>query len=382
MKADKQPLTAVSQFMTRSHGQGKINLELLTRLLDRGRRVEAVASWLEEDVAKHPHMTWQRINVPHRVPTNWLRCETFRRRAQFLLRNKERIEINNGAAVVAPSIVNIAMFVHSAWLASPWHPRHTGTMRGRFQAAFNAHQSQLEKRAFGKARWVVALSDEVRREIIEHCGIQPEHVVTIPPGVDAEQFQPLGSGAPNALRTACGLADRDDRSLAIFVGEIRSSRKNLDLVLNALVNQPELVLAVVGSDVGSPYPAMTKRLGIADRVFFLGQRNDVATLMPGADFFVFPTHYEPFGIVITEAMACGLPVITTRQAGGACVIEHGQQGWLLEDGSDSEGLDAALTELTDPQRRSEWGASARTRAESLTWEKMADRYEELLATHD
>lgn len=372
------PLTVVSQHLTRGHGQGKLNLELLLGLTRRGRCVEAISSWLDQD-AIAAGVRWSRAPTPRGLPTNWARCEFFRRRAQRRLRGTAPIGINNGAAVVLPSRINVANFVHTAWLRSAWHPRRGRGAYGQFQAAFNHHQSGLERRAFALAEVVVAVSEAVRREVIEHCGVPPERVVSIPPGVEAERFRPLADGEPNLLRGELRLAPGDDRLLAAFVGEIRSNRKNLDLVLRMVKARPDVLLAVIGDTTGSPYPRIAHEEGVADRVRFLGVRADVPRLLAGADVFVFPTHYEPFGLVVTEAMACGLPAVVTRCAGSATMVEHGRSGWLLEDGADLDGLVAAIDAYADPSRRSEAGRAAREAACAWTWDRMTDAYERLLA---
>ncbi|MGL4514108.1 MAG: glycosyltransferase family 4 protein [Lacipirellulaceae bacterium] len=373
-----RPLVAVSQHLTRNHGQGKINLELLLRLARRGWPIDAVCSWLEPCATTDPMVRWRRVFVPKRAPTNWLRCELFRHQAQRATRGGAPVALNNGAAAVVPSLLNVAMFVHSAWVRDANGPRWSASPRAALQAAFSAHQSRLEKRAFRVAEHVVALSDRVRSELVEHCGIDQDRVTVIPPGVDADAFRPIDECEENELRRACRLPAKDDRPLALFVGEIRSARKNLDLVLESLVGQPDWLLAVLGSATGSPYPAMAQRLGIADRVIFLGHQDDVPTLMRGGDLFVFPTHYEPFGLVVTEAMSSGLPVVVTAQAGAACVVQHGRDGWVLADGSDRAGLDAAFTEASDPEHRRTIGRQARGSAELHTWDDMTDAYERLL----
>lgn len=372
-------LLAISQYMTRTHGQGKINLELLYALRRRGHSVGAVASWADEDAMREAAITLHRVPVSPRLPTNWLRGDRFMRKAKTLLRTLGEATINNGAAVLTPSRINIAMFVHSAWYESPWHPRFGGRWHGRYQGLYNKVQARYEREAFAMSEHVVALSQVVKDELVQYCGIDAQKISVIPPGVDAERFRPRRADEPNQLRAACGLPDAPEPMLAIFVGEIRSSRKNLDLVLRAVVESPGLRLAVVGATAGSVYPEMAQRLGVGGRVHFLGQRADVAELMRGADVFVFPTHYEPFGIVVTEAMASGLPVITTRQAGAACVVEHGREGYLLDDGDDLQGLLAGLDDLADPKQRERVGHAARQRAASLTWDAMAEQYERLLA---
>src|SRR5260370_25449043 len=108
--------------------------------------------------------------------------------------------------------------------------------------------------------------------------------------------------------------------MAIFAGDLKTSRKNLDTVLNAIRMLPSVHLAVAGGVDGSPYLALAERLGVPDRVHFLGRVSAMPLLMKSADCFIFPSRYDPLGLVILEAMATGLPVITSASAGGARLL--------------------------------------------------------------
>src|SRR5690606_25250574 len=103
--------------------------------------------------------------------------------------------------------------------------------------------------------------------------------------------------------------------LALFVGDIQSSIKNLDAGLAALVQVPGLHLAVAGRIGTSPYPAMAEGLGVQDRVHFLDFRSDIADLMRAADFFVLVSRRDSCPLVLIEAVSSGLPVVTARTVG-------------------------------------------------------------------
>jgi glycosyltransferase involved in cell wall biosynthesis len=163
----------------------------------------------------------------------------------------------------------------------------------------------------------------------------------------------------------------------MFAGDIRLARKNLDTVLQALVQVPDLHLAVVGVTDGSPYPQLAKSLGLNDRVHFLGFRRDVPDLMKVVDFFVFPSRYEPFGLVVTEAMATGLPVITASCTGAAPLVTP-EAGIVLPDPDDAEALAEAMQKLSlNPELRTKMGQAARAIALQHTWKNVAQEYLDL-----
>jgi glycosyltransferase involved in cell wall biosynthesis len=158
------------------------------------------------------------------------------------------------------------------------------------------------------------------------------------------------------------------------VGEIQSTRKNLDTVLRALTEVPRLHLAVVGRDQESPYPQMATELGISDRVHFMGYRTDVPDLMRAVDLFVFPSRYEACSLVLLEAMASGLPIITTQTAGGAELVED-SFGRTLPDPNDEQALAEALASLIEtPSLINQMSREARSTAQKHTWQRMSEEY--------
>src|SRR5207237_4568609 len=127
------------------------------------------------------------------------------------------------------------------------------------------------------------------------------------------------------------------KPLALFAGGIRNSLRNLESVLRALVSVAELHLAVAGDTRHSPYPALAAKLGVSDRVHFVGFRRDVPDLMRAADFFVYPSRYEACSLVLLEAMSSGLPIITAISAGGSELLTPACS-WVLSDPHDVAGL--------------------------------------------
>ena len=239
-------------------------------------------------------------------------------------------------------------------------------MRG-ISGLYTSRNTTGERRAYAAADIVVAPSRKIVGDLAS-IGVPESKVRVIYNGVDPTEFTP-GSGD----RSAVGLPS-DAATIAVFAGDIRTPRKNLDSVLRALVAVPALHLAVVGETKQSPFPALAAALNVADRVHFLGYRRDVAAIMRACDFFVFPSRYEAGALVLLEAMACGLPVIAAATAGGAELVSA-DAGVVLEDSEDVAGLAVAMQRLTeDPGLRASQSAAARRIAEAHSWRRMADEY--------
>jgi glycosyltransferase involved in cell wall biosynthesis len=358
--------------ITKGHGQGRVNYEIARAALRRGHQVVLVASQIAPELSSHPSASWIPIPVA-RWPTDLLRDQVFAWRSfRYLRKYSHQLDVvhANGFITWAASDVNTAHYTHSARLRLPVRiaglPRYFYDAYQWLYAALNAH---WERRAYRQAQVVVAVSEKVRNELVE-IGVPDKHLYVIPNGVDLQEFSP----GP-ADRRELGL--REGVPLALFAGDIKTSRKNLDTVLHALVEVPALHLAVAGSTEGSPYPRLARRLSLASRVHFLGYRRDVSQLMRAADLFVFPSRYEGHPLVVLEAMASGLPVITAATAGVSNMVDAGC-GIVIDDPEDTKALAATLKRLVQyPESRKRMGQVARAVIERYSWQQMSERYLQL-----
>ncbi len=350
-------------------GQGRVNYEVVWEALRRGHRVTLLAGEVADDLREHPLVTTVLFPVAH-YPSALLQNHFFARRtARWLKTHRAEMDFIqvNGAITFGTTDLNAVHFVHSAWLRSPVH---TAWLRrdlsGLYQWLYTFWNARLERKAFADTRCVVAVSEQVRLDLLK-IGVPASKIRVILNGVDLDEFCP-GPASRQELALPEGVP------LAFFAGDIRTPRKNLDTVLHSLVDVPGVHLIVAGSVEGSPYPALSDRLGLTERVHFLGFRRDIADLMRAADLFVFPSRYETYGLVILEALASGLPLITARTAGGAEVVTP-ECGVVLPDPNDAAALTAAFHQiLADPEHRTCMGRAARTEAEKYGWNHMACEY--------
>ncbi len=106
---------------------------------------------------------------------------------------------------------------------------------------------------------------------------------------------------------------------------------------------------------------------------------EVSSLMQQCDVFVFPSYFEGFGLVLLEAMACGLPVITTTATAGPDIVTEGQDGWVIEPGDLTSLVEKMTFCLEHPQYVREMGLHARSTAERFTWAAYGDRWMRILS---
>jgi glycosyltransferase involved in cell wall biosynthesis len=225
-------------------------------------------------------------------------------------------------------------------------------------------------------RAVVALTSAEVAALERWYGAVAPPVQVIPNGVDLVRFRPPTDAERRDARAALGLDD--EHRVALFVGhELRW--KGVPLAIDALVHAPTVMLLVVGGD-SETIPLMLRRAeraGVLDRVHFAGVRTDLPAVFAAADLFVFPTLYEPYGMVVSEALASGLPVVATRQGCAADLIEDGVNGYLVDPDpvAIARRLEQiAATDVTD------WRDACRRSVEHLGWDRIARRYIDLLSS--
>jgi glycosyltransferase involved in cell wall biosynthesis/GT2 family glycosyltransferase len=372
-------LCIVTTQVTQGDGQGRVNFEIVQEALHRGHSVTLVARQIDPELEQHERVTWVPIAVQH-YPSELLRERIFAwKSAAWLQKHRNEFDLLqvNGAITTVSSDINVVHFVHSAWLRSPHHiSRQRRDLYGAYQWLYTRLNAIWEKRAFAQAQIIVAVSEKVKQELMT-IGVPGDRIQVIHNGVNLEEFSSERDRL-DSLRQSLSLPL--SVPLALFVGDIRTNRKNLDTVLHALVQVADLHLAVGGAIEGSPYPALAADLGIKNRTHFLGYRRDIADLMRASDFFVFPSRYEACTLVLLEAMASGLPAITTLSAGGSEILAP-DSGIVLSDSEDVEAIAQAMHQLTHhPEQRQQMGTAARHIAEHYSWQRMAQSYVQLFET--
>ncbi len=276
----------------------------------------------------------------HRVPASRSNALalilTFRRNASRMLRGMHfDIVHDQGLCATKPNVIT-AHIVNRAWSQA----RPDAGLKERL---FGALIGALEQWQYGRAQ-VIAVSERVRHDLKTAYGVEAP-VTVIHHGVDAEKFTPT-------------VKNRGSEPNYLFVGDFR---KGVEAAIRALESGR---LVCVGSTPPEPYRQLAKQLGRADRVEFHGATNRIEEYYAKADVLLLPTPYDAFGMVVLEAMASGLPVVVSRNAGASELIEHGVNGFVLQDNAD-------LSALMQQAAKSDVGAAARQTALAHSWDRVA-----------
>jgi D-inositol-3-phosphate glycosyltransferase len=221
-----------------------------------------------------------------------------------------------------------------------------------------------------------------------------ERVVVIPPGVDTAHFYPIAIDEAREF-----ISMEDDTRMILFVGRIEAL-KGIDTLIKAMArlqkegftrDHPACV-AIIGGDADvseeelsaemARLQTMRQEAGLGDIVKFLGKR-DQDTLQyyySAAAMVVVPSHYESFGLVALEAMACGTPVVASETGGLAFLVRDGETGFHVPTGNDEALAERIKELLTDEVLRVRMGKSAAAYARQYDWSDITDQVLDLYGT--
>ena len=260
-------------------------------------------------------------------------------------------------------------------------PPVVGGLRVAERRARRRWHLTLDRLTFPLAVGSVCVSTGVKRFSSGRGKLPPDRLVVIPNGVDISRFD----RAIPVARTSISVPE--DAVLALYVGRL-DPQKGLTTLLDAAGTVarecPTWHLALVGD--GPLREELTARTeiaglaGLADRIHWLGRRDDVPGLLRAAEYLVLPSLWEGMPNVVLEAMAAGLPVVGTRVEGTEDLVTPGQTGWLVPPGQSGPLADALLEAATGPDRRRTFGRAGRARVEAeFTPEAVVSSYERLWA---
>ncbi len=214
-----------------------------------------------------------------------------------------------------------------------------------------------------RADRVIALTN-IESQNLERLGVDASRIRVIPNGVDLKEFEGLPARPE----------PRDEFAL-LFVGRCYPKQKGLEHLISALelvLSKWKVHLTIVGEDWGGmgTLKALAKALGVEKHVTFTGAlpRHEVIKAFASADAFVLPSLFEPFGIVLLEAMAAGLPVVASRVGGIVEVVSDGKTGLLVPPGDPRSLANALGNLISDSNLRRRLGSAGRTKAAGYSWE--------------
>jgi UDP-glucose:(heptosyl)LPS alpha-1,3-glucosyltransferase len=292
-----------------------------------------------------------------------------------------KIAVTMGAVVPAGDVLWVPS-VHRAWLEAA-RTIQVGRMKVPAQLRFlmPRHRSLLamESQYFRHShpRHILCTSQREVEDLNYFYDIDPALTTVVPNPFDPKQFN-LQRRARDRDQVRFDLGIRDDQLAIMFIAN-ELHRKGLAQALEALAltGDRRFTLHVIGKAGLGPFRSLISRLELEEQVHYQGPSDDVGWYLSAADLMVLPTQYEPFGLVIIEALASGVPVITTRLAGASEAVRHGRTGLILDDPYDVHGLAELLIQAGTVNLGS-WGEEAAQSVEKYRRDQVFRRVEDVI----
>lgn len=352
---------------------------LAETLTSRGVEVHLLArSWAE---GADPRIQFHRVGGP--TTPRLLAQVAFLLGVRRIVRQEGFDLVQSNERTLSQHVYRAGDGVHAAWLKVRMRNLSAHQRLAIDLNPSHRYRLWVERRLFTDPNLsaVIVNSNMIRQEIMQHFGLPSERIRTIYNGVDLERFHP-------ALRATEGASLRSDYGIGpgtpivLFVGS-GFERKGLTPLIRAVAEAGgNYRLWVVGKGSTRTYERLAEKVGLTGRITFFGPQKHVEPFYAAADVFALPTLYDPFPSVVLEAMATGVPVITSTGAGAAEILTPGQEGFVVPVFDNVDQMAASLLLLFDPARRRRMGEAARRRAEDFPIQRTADEYlhlyEELL----
>jgi UDP-glucose:(heptosyl)LPS alpha-1,3-glucosyltransferase len=321
------------RYSLRHGGSERYCVNLARKLISWGHDVSIIGETIDDEMKEEVPFFPVSVN---RL-TSWTNNQSFAVNSGEIAKKNQFDIVYGIGRVFGVDAVRVTERIQSHWIKirydnpvsyqlQRWNPRHR-TMIGLEREIYNSPT----------VRKIVTQSQLDRKLVIDNYGIPEEKIRTIYNGVDSTAFHPGMKKYRKEVRDEIGINDSD--YLLIFAS-MDFEGKGLQYILKSISESqvPGLKLAVLGNGPVAKFRKLSKDLNISNQIHFLGRRNDIAHFYGAGDLFLLPTAYEPFPNVNLEAMACGLPVITTKTSGGMDIIQERKNGYLVNEMSSVEEM--------------------------------------------
>jgi glycosyltransferase involved in cell wall biosynthesis len=393
-------LAVVSPFVDRRHGTERAVAELVERLArDYGCEIHLYAQRVE-DLPLSGHKAQQAARSAqagfifwHRVPSipgphlvqflAWLFFNGFLRKWHTTFGGASYdLVLSPGINCLRPDVVIVhALFFRLRELAREENrdsSAQAGIFRRIHRKIYYALLTALERRIYKNPKLALAAVSKRTAELLKKH-FRREDIYVVPNGVDAKHFSVVArlAGRPESRRRR---GFRDEDFVLLLIGNDWSN-KGLFTVLEAMAALPGLPirLLVVGNDTAASFQERARQLGVQERCRWEVSSPDVLELYSAADVYASPSREDSFGLPVAEAMACGLPAITSVCAGVADYIHDGIDGFVLRQPHDAQTLSNLIERLqSQPDLRRAVGEAASKTIQEWDWNRNAAAIWELL----
>lgn len=285
--------------------------------------------------------------------------------------------VHSQARTLGDDVVTAGGGSHRAWWECWQRDAESAWERWQLRCSlFHRVTMWIEQKQYAQCRALIVNSHWSGEQFLRYGQIEAGKVHVVHNGVDSEQFHPrLRSRWRSVVRQELGMAEEEIVILHLGSGFARKGVKELIVAFAELcASHPteRLRLLVVGKGDVQRYRQLAQTLKIAEKVTFVGGSSSPEKFYAAADVFALLTKFDPFANSTLEAMACGLPVVTTTANGVSEILTPGANGLVVPDPHDAAAVAHVVSRLLDAEQREVMGRNARELvAQSFTWEQTA-----------
>ncbi len=352
--------------------------QFATGMIARGHEIHAIAGYFSEAVLRQPIIVHQLRPTRSRLDFGLAAEEAARGLNLDLVHDTgagwycDVFQSHNGSRTAA---------IEQSVQLLPRYMRPAKRAAVRFLPRYREFAALARRQYVDDGRIFLALSYRVADDFRRLHGVRPERIRIVPNGVDTDRFSPEHREEHRrAVRRRLGV---DESTLLLLIVAHNFRLKGVPTLIKAISRlnaaKRSVHLAVVGGKHLRSYRRKARSLGVGSRVTFTGPMGSAVPFYAAADVYVQPTFYDPCSLVVLEAMASGLPVITSRQNGVSELYADGVEGGTIDDPSSVNELLERLEPMFDQSVRLQMGQAARQTAMEHTVER---NFAEIEAVYD
>jgi glycosyltransferase involved in cell wall biosynthesis len=365
-------------------GTGSYVYYLSNELLKNGFKIYVVTGANQaQDIHVNPQLDVSFLKIPKMpIVKSFMLAQASNRKLQSV-KETANVDIMHPQLPLTPNFAvppnfgkAVVCTVHSTWKGEAEAIRGEPYMRlnanEKFLVSFNRFLRFFEESMLHRARKIIAVSEFTKRELTHYYKIPPHKIKVIHNGVDIKKFQPT----TDKRKIKAELGFNPDDIAIVSVGRLYARKglftliESMPAVVKRFPNAKFIISGKGQSDEMQKLISHATKLGVINNIVFTGYYPDkkLPKLYQAADVFAFSTFYEHHPFAVLEALATGLPVVTTTVGGIPETIQSGKNGFLVKPFDEKAFADRLLYLLEHPQFAAEMGAAARkTVVEQLDW---------------
>jgi len=364
----KSEITVLSHSFDRIGGQNKVTYEVVRRLADWGVNVHLIGLSASQEITQHPNISFHKVFIPLKKPDLLEHLLLYIFSIPTLMRYKRGPLLTTGVISLYPASIIVLHFLNL-----PWRKifKQLGRFHGRdYYHYLDTYIGAIMEKVLLKGPKIIAVSNSVKRDTEKEFPQKRGSIYVIYPGVDNDVFSPRYRLKDR--KTLFG-NDIDESDILIgYAGDLMVKRKGIHKLIMVIEGLPDnYKLILIGK--GNPYRRYNIKSPLREKVIWIDFTLELEKFLANLDIFVLPSYYEPFGLVILEAMASGVPVILSHYTGFSEILRDKKDAVFLYNLEDTEEMKEKILLLAENKKlRDMMSRNGLEIAKELSWQRCAE----------